>query len=690
MNIYIFNETRRGAVYGVGTYIRELKAALKDGDVNICVVNLTSEKPQIQTTVIEGVKHWYFPSVLSDQRTTDNQKQWELYYRNIVYLLRLRIQDKKNLIFHLNFCQSAKLAEELKNAFVCRVIAVVHFTGWGFTVYDNLPRLRNILTGDQPDKLSESVKKYFEEEKELYTKVDRIVCLSNYMKEILRRDYGLDENKISVIPNGLSDAAEPATHRKQLRTKWNIQVREKIIIFAGRVDEVKGVTYLIKAFHEVLKKYPDCLLIIAGSGNYELCFKETATIRPKIIMTGLLEKNDLNELYRIADIGVVPSLFEPFGYVAVEMMMHQLPVVATATSGLNEVVDNSCGFKIPVIQLPDSVEIDATLLSEKILYLLQHPVEAKKLGKNGRKRYLEQYASKIFGENMLQLYDSESRYHADGKIKTLIVTGQHNHTWEVSHVALKRILENSGLFTVDVAVSPKAGNNMSNFKPNFTAYRLVVLDYYGDGWPEETERSFLTYVEKGGGVVVYHAANNAFRHWKEYNQIIGFGGWEDRDETDGPYIYTQDGRLVYDESPGVGGSHGARHMFTLHCGNPEHPVTKGLPLVWRHAQDELYDRMRGPGIVKNVLYWANSDPKTGGSGRDEMTMFTVDYGKARIFHTTLGHAGNTLEDNVAMQCVGFQVTLLRGAEWAATGKVTQKTPADFPTETTLSFRKNYK
>jgi type 1 glutamine amidotransferase len=73
-----------------------------------------------------------------------------------------------------------------------------------------------------------------------------------------------------------------------------------------------------------------------------------------------------------------------------------------------------------------------------------------------------------------------------------------------------------------------------------------------------------------------------------------------------------------------------------------------------------------------------------------MTMFTVDYGKARIFHTTLGHAGGSLENNPAMQCVGFQVTLLRGAEWAATGKVTQPVPADFPTETTLSFRKEYK
>jgi len=275
-------------------------------------------------------------------------------------------------------------------------------------------------------------------------------------------------------------------------------------------------------------------------------------------------------------------------------------------------------------------------------------------------------------------------------IKTLVVTGQNNHNWKVSHVAIKQILENSGLFTVDFAITPVKDGDMSGFKPNFSAYKLVVLDYNGDRWPAETDQAFLDYVNKGGGVVVYHAADNAFRPWKEFNKIIGFGGWEGRNETDGPYIYLKSGKLFYDTSPGRGGSHGSQHEFVINTFNTKHPITKGLPVKWRHAKDELYDRMRGPGIVKDVLGWAHSEPGTGGSGRDELTLFTVNYGKARIFHTTLGHAGNSLEDNPAMQCAGFQVTLLRGAEWAATGKVTQKVPADFPTETTLSFRKNYK
>lgn len=275
-------------------------------------------------------------------------------------------------------------------------------------------------------------------------------------------------------------------------------------------------------------------------------------------------------------------------------------------------------------------------------------------------------------------------------IKTLLITGQNNHNWQVSHVVLKQILENSGRFDVDFVISPEQGKDMSGFVLDFSPYQLVVLDYNGDSWPEETNRRFLKYVQNGGGVVIYHAADNAFSKWPEFNRICALGGWEGRNENSGPYVYWKDGKLVKDSSAGPGGSHGRQHEYVLNGRDKVHPVVKGLPLKWRHAKDELYDRMRGPGNIRDILYTAYSDKETNGSGREEPLVFTVDYGNARIFHTMLGHAGATTEDNIAMQCTGFQVLLLRGAEWAATGKVTQKVPKDFPTETTCSYRKDYK
>ena len=274
-------------------------------------------------------------------------------------------------------------------------------------------------------------------------------------------------------------------------------------------------------------------------------------------------------------------------------------------------------------------------------------------------------------------------------MKALIVSGQNNHNWKVSHLAIKEILDNSKMFTTDIALTPSAGGNMGSFNPQFDKYDVVVLDYNGDRWSAKTDSAFLEYVQKGGGVIVYHAADNAFAGWEEFNKIIALGGWEGRNEKSGPYCYIENGELKLDYSPGHGGSHGMQREYPMHCRNAKHPITKDLPDNWMHAQDEMYDRMRGPANIKELLYSGAADRNTGGSGREEPLVFTVDYGKARIFHIMLGHCGPTLENNPAMQCAGFQTLLLRGAEWSATGKVTQKVPADFPSEKAVSLRKDY-
>jgi len=263
-------------------------------------------------------------------------------------------------------------------------------------------------------------------------------------------------------------------------------------------------------------------------------------------------------------------------------------------------------------------------------------------------------------------------------IKVLIITGQNTaHNWLESHVLLKKFLDESGLFKTDVVVSPKRGDDMSDFAPNFAPYQVVVLDYEGDSWSEATNAAFLDYVKNGGGVVVYHAANNSFPNWKEYNEIIGLGGWGNRNEKDGPYIYFKDGKEVRDESPGVGGAHGRQHEFVIELRNKEHPITKGLPDSWKHAQDELYDRLRGPAQNLTVLATAFCDSETGGTNRDEPILMTITWGKGRIFHTVLGHVGKD-PGHPAVNCPSFIVTFLRGTEWAATGKVTQKVPDNFP------------
>lgn len=272
---------------------------------------------------------------------------------------------------------------------------------------------------------------------------------------------------------------------------------------------------------------------------------------------------------------------------------------------------------------------------------------------------------------------------AGGKMRALLIVGQNNHkTWPETAPLLERWLDETGLFAVDVVTTPPKGQDNSAFAPKFSDYDVVVSHYNGDSWPEGVQRAFERYVREGGGFVSVHAADNAFPQWKAYNEMIAVGGWEGRNQSSGPYLRLRGGEWVRDElTPGPGGHHGERHEFVVDVRDPDHPITKGLPSKWRHVTDELYDQMRGPARNVEVLASGFSEPSTRGTGEHEPLLMTIAFGKGRVFHTTLGHSPE------AMHCVGFITTLQRGAEWAATGKVTQAVPKDFPGATAVSSRK---
>lgn len=275
-----------------------------------------------------------------------------------------------------------------------------------------------------------------------------------------------------------------------------------------------------------------------------------------------------------------------------------------------------------------------------------------------------------------------ARAAAPAKLKALIVDGQNNHgVWPKTTKMMKDYLEQTGMFEVDVATTAPRGVD-PNYAPDFSKYDVVVSNYNGAPWPMKTQKAFVEYMQGGGGLVVVHAANNAFGNWEEYNRMIGLGGWGGRNEKSGPYVYLdQAGKLVRDTSPGRGGHHGPQHPFSVIVRDDQHPVTKGMPGEWLHEKDELYDQLRGPAENVQILATAFADPGKGGTGRHEPMIFTVQYGEGRVFHTPMGHA------DYSQECVGFIATLQRGAEWAATGKVTQKLPADFPTAGKTSVRR---
>ena len=244
------------------------------------------------------------------------------------------------------------------------------------------------------------------------------------------------------------------------------------------------------------------------------------------------------------------------------------------------------------------------------------------------------------------------------KIKVLLVDGQNNHDWKKCSPVMIATLEATGRFHMERAIVTK--EEIANFKPNFAKYDVVLSNYNGEPWLQETQDAFVKYINNGGNLVVVHAADNSFPKWKEFNEMIGLGGWKGRNEKDGPYVYWKDGKIVRDDSKGKGGSHGRPWEYKVVVREPKHPITRGLPPEFLMVKEELYDRLRGPAKNMTVLATAFAE---GGSERHEPVLMTIKYGKGRVFHTVMGHS------HTSMGGVAFQETLIRGTEWAATGKV---------------------
>lgn len=229
-------------------------------------------------------------------------------------------------------------------------------------------------------------------------------------------------------------------------------------------------------------------------------------------------------------------------------------------------------------------------------------------------------------------------------VRVLLLTGENNHNWRYTSRVHKDTLEASGRFIVDIADdSPAALSDTGRLE----GYSLFVVDYNGKRWGEPAETNFLSAVRAGAGVVLIHAANNSFVGWTDYERLCGL-----------MWINGKTG-------------HGDFHNFDVIYTDRDHPITKGLPDMKVHP-DELYHNLVNTQQAPfNTLAKALSSPDHKGTGKDEPMAMTLSYGSGRIFATPLGHVWQGQDaQKASISDPQFKVLLCRGAEWAATGKVT--------------------
>lgn len=404
--VFIFNGTSRAAMYGIGTYIDQLIFCLKNTEIEFDVVHLHSEGTEVLVTQKDGYRQISIPSVNSTL-----PKSAYYYSRNVSYILKEFIPLNNNIqyIFHLNFMSNSSLVSCLKKMFKCKIVTTIHYTNWNFTLQGNQIKLKSILEKkkNKLDKLEKIVRSDVNEDRKMLGRSDRFICVANHTLHTLKKICKIDVENGVVINNALKDSYQKISPKQKLliKEKYHIPSQTQVVVFAGRVDEAKGVSFLLDAFKKVVNKDFNIHLFIAGDGNFNRWLSESNGFWTRISFTGRLSKAQLYELYSIADLGVVCSLHEEFGYVASEMMMHEIPLIVSDTGGLSEIIENNIsGVKIPVKIVNGNRVVSANKLAKQMQILLSDSDFSKMLAVNARKRFLEKYELNIFSQNMINLY----------------------------------------------------------------------------------------------------------------------------------------------------------------------------------------------------------------------------------------------------------------------------------------------
>ncbi len=259
----------------------------------------------------------------------------------------------------------------------------------------------------------------------------------------------------------------------------------------------------------------------------------------------------------------------------------------------------------------------------------------------------------------------------EDKLPVLIVDGINNHDWQTATRELRALLLATGRFTVDVSTSPPADAPVSAWNawnPDFAHYRVVIDNFNGGHtpagirWPRRTEQALEDFVSKGGGLVIYHAANNAFLEWPAFNDMIGLG-WRDRSFGPGLMITSEEQVVRIPQGTGLDPGHGPRHDFELHVLNTRHQVTRELPRTWIQPSEQLTHGQHGPAEGLTVLTYALSEI----SHQNEPLDWVRSYGKGRVYTTMLGHTWKD-EPNPNLACPEFRKLFAQGVEWAAGAK----------------------
>ena len=398
-HVYVLDEDGIGSIYGINTYICNLLKIFPVENFSITVFKLYSKETILDVVYDKHIRYIYVPDM-------DMKYKNDYYYRNIFYLILPYINPEHYNILHLNYRSCIDLAYLLKYELRFKILLVWHYQTW----------IDLLIESDVDKVLSNKVKrlsaieeqfcKEYAKDNELLKCCDGIILLADHSYLRLNKMFDLKTQRIFIVNNGIEDKYVSNINRDTLKVKFEFDVSDKIVLYVGRLDSNKNPSVLISAFDKLKQCLNNLKLVIVGQGNFRQPLSILYPRYKNIIFTGFLEQEQLSELYRIADLGVIPSHYEEFGYVATEMLMYGIPIISNKSSGLSDVIGSDLYGDLIDLYRSDNQEDSINLLASSMARLLLDQDRRVLLSKNARLRYLEKFSIDIFKQKMIEVYNA--------------------------------------------------------------------------------------------------------------------------------------------------------------------------------------------------------------------------------------------------------------------------------------------
>lgn len=360
-HFFIFNNASRAANYGVGTYIRQLSEGLSIcPDTAVTFIDMYANVKEFAVTTDEqGYRHYQIPAAPTGRES-------DTYCRCQFYLLARHIHADASdrLVFQFNYFHHFSLAALLKAHFPdCRIILTVHYLNWCFELNGNLSRLRTLISeGYEPsDDTEQRIIAGVTDEQRFLHLADEVFVLSRSTRSILTEDYKVNPDKLQLIYNGGGDSLSPRPSEASTF---------RHILFMGRLDEIKGLKYLISAFEKIAPKHTDARLVIAGDGDFQPYLSQSRSMQGRVSFLGRVQGDEVQQVYRTAYIGVMPSFHEQCSYTAIEMMRHGIPLIGTDSTGLAEMLDATPQLRIHIDEENFEEESFVSQIADRLELLL--------------------------------------------------------------------------------------------------------------------------------------------------------------------------------------------------------------------------------------------------------------------------------------------------------------------------------